>query len=153
MALSSRLGFDAREQRVVSDLARWMGLLGRFQVLAASFVFLLLLAAAALVTTVEVLEPTSGEGLPVSIGEVSRSTMATVVAVVLVVTIVFLRGGMLLVGSAEDLEAASGEDPRVIERLDGALRKLRTYFVLEALLLVGLAGTLCAATILGGPGL
>jgi hypothetical protein len=153
MASSSRLGFDVREQRVVADLARWMGLLGRFQVVAASFVFLLLLAVAALVTTIEVLEPTSGEGLPVSIGEVSRTTMATVVAVVLVVTIVFLRGGMLLIGSAEDLEAANGEDPRVIELLDSALRRLRTYFVLESLLMAALAASTYAATILRWPGL
>lgn len=138
---------------MVSDLARWMGLLGRFQVVAATFVFVLLLAAAALVTAVEVLEPGSAEGLPVSIGEVSRTTMATIVAVVLGFTIVVLRGGMLLIASAEDLEGANGEDARVVEMLDGALRRLRAYFVLEGVLMAAIVVGTYAATILRWPGL
>lgn len=127
-----------------------MGLLGRFQIVAASFVFILLLAAAALVTAVEVLEPGTGD-LPVSIGEVSRTTMASVVGIVLVMTVLLSSGGMLLLASAEGLEAASGDDPRVSELLGVALRKLRGYFVLESLVMAGVVAA--AAALLGWPGL
>ncbi|MCZ7683743.1 MAG: hypothetical protein M5U28_35240 [Sandaracinaceae bacterium] len=111
MRTLSRVPFDPREVRVVSDLARWMGLLGRFQIVAATFIFLLLLAAAALVTTAEVLEPAAGAAADeqplVSIGEVSRGTIAAVVAVVVGFSLVFLRGGMLLISAAEDLETVA----------------------------------------------
>ncbi len=152
MRTLSRVPFDPREVRVVSDLARWMGLLGRFQIVAATFIFLLLLAAAALVTTAEVLEPAAGAATDeqplVSIGEVSRGTIAAVVAVVVGFSLVFLRGGMLLISAAEDLETVAAKDERESHLLDAAVRRLRSYFVLETLLMAAVAAGVYAATIL-----
>lgn len=153
----SRIPFDPREERVVSDLARWMGLLGRFQIVAATFIFVLLLAAAALVTTAEVLEPAAGAAADeqplVSVGEVSRGAIAAVVAVVVGFSLVFFRGGMLLISAAEDLETVATTDERDGHLLDAAVRRLRGYFVLETALMVAIAAAVYAATILRWPGL
>lgn len=151
MRTLSRIPFDPREVRVVSDLARWMGLLGRFQIVGSTFLFLLLLAAAALVTTAEVLEPAAraaDEQPLVRIGEVSRTTVGLVVAVVVAFTLVFFRGGMLLVSAAEDLESVAASDERDGHLLDSAVRRLRSYFVLETLLMAGVAAVVYVATIL-----
>ncbi len=153
MRTLSRIPFDPREIRVVSDLARWMGLLGRFQIVAATFLFLLLLAAAALVTTAEVLEPAAGAASDqplVSIGEVSRGSIALVVAVFVGFSLVFVRGGMLLISAAEDLETVAAKDERDGHLLDAAVRRLRSYFVLETLLMAGIAAAVYAATIVQG---
>lgn len=155
MASKSRIPFDPREERVVADLARWMGLLGRFQFVAATFVFILLLAAVALVTTAEMLEPATGaegEQALVSIGEVSRTGIGVTVAVVLGFSLVFLRGGMLLISAAEDLELLLTKDERDQLHLDAALRRLRSYFVLESVLMAGVVALVYAATILQGSG-
>lgn len=156
MGSHSRLGLDPRETRVISDLTRWMGLLGRFQIVGATFLFVLLLAVAALVTTAEVLEPAAGpspEAPLVSIGEVSRMGIGVVVAAVVAFSLVFLRGGMLLVSAAEDLDAAVSKDERAEGALEAALRRLRSYFVLEALLMIAIAAATYAATILRWPGM
>lgn len=151
----SRIPFDPREERVVAGLARWMGLLGRFQIVAAVFVFAVLLAVTGIVTTVELIEPTAapGEEPLVSIGEVSRGAIAAVVGVVVVLSLVFLRGGMLLLSASDDLETcigkhevARGEGQHALE---GALRRLRSYFVLESFLMVLVAAAVYAATIAG----
>jgi hypothetical protein len=149
----SRIAFDKREERVVSDLARWLGLLGRVQIVGATLIFIMLLAVAALVTTAEVIEPAAGaasEQPLVSMGEVSRGTIGIVVAAVVGFTLVFFRGGMLLVSAAEDLETVMTKDERDGHFLDGAIRKLRSYFVLESLLMMIAAAAVYAATILGG---
>jgi hypothetical protein len=152
MAFTTRRGFVPRDQRIIHELARWMGLLGRFQVVAATFVLLLLLAGAAVVTTIEMLDPAQAEGLPVSIGNVSRTTMAVTTVATLFVTVLFLRGGMLLISSAEDLEETSAEDARVIEHLDSALRRLRAYFVLESVLMACVAAAAYVGAFLRWPG-
>ncbi len=155
MTSHSRLGFDPREERAVSDLTRWMGLLGRFQIVGATFLFVLLLAVAALVTTAEVLEPAAGPGPDaplVSVGEVSRTTIGIVVAGVIAFSLVFLRGGMLLVSAAEDLDTAIAKDKRDDHALELALRRLRSYFVLESVLMVAVAAATYAATLLNTPG-
>lgn len=155
MTSHSRIGFDAREERVVSDLSRWMGLLGRFQIVGATFLFILLLAVAALVTTAEVLEPAAGptpEAPLVSIGEVSRAGIGIVVAGVVAFSLVFLRGGMLLVAAAEDLDTAFAKDTRDESALETALRRLRSYFVLESILMAAIAAATYAATILSSQG-
>jgi hypothetical protein len=148
----SRIAFDKREERVVSDLARWLGLLGRFQILGATFIFIMLLAVAALVSAAELLEPAAGaasEQPLVSIGEVSRTAIGLTVVAVVAFTLVFFRGGMLLVSAAEDLETVTTKDERDGHFLDGAIRKLRAYFVLESMLMVIAAACVYAATILG----
>jgi hypothetical protein len=160
MNTPSQIPFDPREGRAVSDLARWMGLLGRFQIVAAVFVFILLLAAAALVTTAEVLEPASGaesgeaaEEPLVKIGEVSRGAIAITVLIVVAFSLLFLRGGMLLISAAEDLELVAVNEGGRKSHLDGALRRLRSYFVLESILMAGVAAAVYAATILQWPGM
>jgi hypothetical protein len=140
---------------VVLGLARWMGLLGRFQIVAATFIFVVLLAITGVVTTAEVLEPAAnaaGEAPLVSIGEVPRGTVAIVVAVVVGFSLLFLRGGMLLISGAEDLEAVHSEESIDQAHLDSALGRLRNYFVLESLLMVVIAGATYAATIAGWGG-
>lgn len=148
----SHIPFDPREERVIAGLAKWMGLLGRFQIVAAVFVFVVLLAVTGLVTTVELIEPASGSGEEplVELGEVSREAIGAVVAVVVILSLVFLRGGMLLLSAAEDLETVVGKDAREGQpALEGALRRLRSYFVLESFLMVLFAGAIYAATIAG----
>lgn len=156
MGSKSRIPFDPREERVISDLARWMGLLGRFQIVAAIFVFILFLAGVALVTTAEMLEPAAGsdgEQPLVSIGEVSRTGIAIAVTIVLGFTLVFWRGGMLLVSAAEDLELTVTKGERDQLHLDGALKRLRSYFILESVLMTGVVALVYAATLLQGSGL
>jgi hypothetical protein len=155
MGSSSRIPFDPREERVVADLARWMGLLGRFQIVGATFVFILLLAAVALVTTAEVLEPAAGaegEQPLVSIGEVSRTGIAITVAVVIGFSLVFLRGGMLLISAAEDLELVITKGEKDQLHLDGALKRLRSYFILESILMTGVVALVYAVTLWQGAG-
>lgn len=150
----SRIPFDPREERIIAGLARWMGRLGRFQIVAAVFVFVVLLAVTGVVTTVEVIEPatSSGEAPLVSIGEVSRGAVAAVVLVVVLLSLAFLRGGMLLLGAAEDLETVASTDDLDQHHMEGALQKLRNYFVLESLLMIGIVAAAYAGTILGWGG-
>lgn len=148
----SRIAFDKREEHVVTELARWLGLLGRFQIVGSTFIFVMLLAVAALVTAAEVLEPAAGASAEqplVSIGEVSRTAIGITVAVVVGFTLIFFRGGSLLVSAAEDLETILHKDERDGHFLDNALRKLRSYFVMEAVLMAAAAAAVYAATILG----
>lgn len=147
----SRIPFDPREERVITGLARWMGRLGRFQIVASVFVFVVLLAVTGIVTTVQVIEPAAGasEAPLVSVGEISRNAIAGVVVGVIVFSLLFLRGGMLLLGAAEDLETVVGTDELDQHHLEGALRRLRSYFILESLLMLALAAATYAATITG----
>lgn len=147
----SRIPFDPREVRVIADLARWMGRLGRFQIVAAVFVFVVLLAITGIVTTVQVIEPAVGgaEEPLVSVGEISRNAIAGVVLAVVVFSLVFLRGGMLLLGAAEELETVLGTDELDQHHLEGALRRLRSYFILESVLMSALVAGVYAATITG----
>ena len=156
MRSESRIPFDPREARVVGELARWMGLLGRFQVVGATFLFILLLAAAALVTTVEVLEPavgSDGQQPLVRIGEVSRTGIAIAAVIVVGFSLAFFRGGTLLISAAEDLETVASKDETEQQHLETALRRLRIYFVMESVLMMGVAAAAYAATILRWPGL
>lgn len=144
--------FDPREARVMMGLARWMSLLGRFQVVAAVFLFVVLLGVTGLVTTAELIEPASeasADAPLVTFGEVSRTTIALIVALVVAFSLLFLRGGMLLISGAEDLESVVTSDEESAENLEESLRRLRAYFVLESLLMVGVAAAAYAATIAG----
>jgi hypothetical protein len=143
--------FDAREERVVAGLSRWMGLLGRFQIIAASFVFLLVLAVGALVLTAEFVEPVTrtGSDAPlVEMGKVSRETIGIAVAIVVVFSLIFFRGGMLLIGAAEDFDAVNAREQS--SHLETALSRARRYFILEAFLFASLAA-LAYATVFGWP--
>lgn len=155
MRALSRIPFAPREQRVISGLGKWMGRLGRFQIVASVFVFVVLLAVTGVITTVEVIEPATatGEQPLVSIGEVSRGAIAAVVAVVIVISLVFLRGGMLLISASDDLESVATTDELVQHHMEGALRRLRSYFILESLLMIGIVAAAYAGTILGWGGI
>jgi len=135
---------------VISGLAHWMGRLGRFQIVGSVFVFVSLLAVTGIITTVEVIEPVteSGQEALVSVGEVSRGAIALAVGAVVIFSLVFLRGGMLLVGAAEDLETVVDTELDQ-HHLEDALQKVRSYFILESLLMVALAAATYAATIAG----
>ncbi|MFK7991658.1 MAG: hypothetical protein AB8I08_36915 [Sandaracinaceae bacterium] len=144
--------FDPREARVLRGLARWMNLLGRFQIVGAVFLFVVLLGVTGVVTTAEVIEPAiaSGADAPlISIGEVKKGVIAAIVAVVVGFSLLFLRGGMLLISGAEDLESLSEEAELDAASLEEAVRRLRNYFILESLLMLALAGAAYAATIAG----
>ena len=135
------LVLDGREERVVAGLSRWMGLLGRFQIIAASFVFLLLLGIGALVLSAELIEPVAraapDEAPLVEFGKVSRESIGIAVAIVVAFSLVFFRGGMLLIGAAEDLDAMLAREAAA--HLESALSRARRYFILEAALFGSLA--------------
>lgn len=148
----SRIPFDPREVHVVSGLSRWMGLLGRFQIVAAVFIFVVLLAVTGIVTTVEVIDPaasSAGEEPLVSVGEVSREAIGAVVAGVVLFSLLFLRGGMLLLSASDDLDTVVNTDALDQHHLEGALRRLKSYFVLESLLMVAISVGLYYATAAG----
>ena len=128
-----------------------MGRLGRFQIVAAVFVFVVLLAVTGIVATVELMGPIteSGEAPLVSVGEVSRGLVAAIVSVIVVSTLVFLRGGMLLVSASDEIDAVVSTDALDQHHLEAALQRLRSYFMLEALVMVALAVAIYAAIISG----
>ncbi|MGF1470040.1 MAG: hypothetical protein ACFCGT_28300 [Sandaracinaceae bacterium] len=137
-----RVPFDPREERVIAGLARWMGLLGRFQILAAVAILLGLLTVLGLVTTADVFEPQSAPASDtpplVSIGEVEPEATALAILGIGVLGLLFFRGGLHLIAGAEDLEAAIGPDDLSQHYLEEALRKLRGYFMLELVVVSGL---------------
>lgn len=139
---SSRPPFDARERRVIHGLCRWVGMLGRFQIIGAVFVFLLLLAGAGLVATLGGFEDAGDneyEQPLVTFGEVSSTTLTVGVVAMSLFALIFLHGGMLLLGAADDIDAALREDGTEHPHLAGALNRLRSYFVLETGLMSALA--------------
>lgn len=151
-SLPASVLFDPREARVLRGLARWMSLLGRFQIVGAVFLFVVLLVVTGVVTTAEVIEPAMnapGDAPLISIGEVKKGVLAAVVGGVVAFLLVFLRGGMLLISGAEDLEALSDEHTLDTTSLEEAVRRLRNYFILESLLMLALAAGVYALTIAG----
>ena len=88
----------------------------------------------------------------VSIGEVPREALAIAVAAVVVFSLIFLRGGMLLIGAAEDLELVLATDELDQHHLESALRRLRGYFVLESVLAAAALATVYTGAILRWPG-
>lgn len=152
----SRLPFDAREERVIAGLARWMGLLGRFQIVSAVFVFVVLLGTIGVITAAELVEPADEGGVAeeplVSIGEVPRGSVTLVVAASVGFCLVFLRGGMLLISGAEDLDTVVSAEGLSQEDLESALGRLKSYFILESCLMIALAAGAYASTIAGWGG-
>lgn len=138
----AELPFELRDERTIDGTARWMGMLGRFQVLAGS---LALLGAVGLVlgwtyssATAPEVESDTTPPL-VRLGEVSSAEVGVAIAVVVAVGLLVLRGGVLLTDAAEDLEhhihANDGEAPY----LEDALVALAKAFAIDATLLA-LAG-------------
>ncbi len=73
----------------------------------------------------------------IEIGNVSREVVGAAVAAVLVFSLVFFRGGMLLIGAAEDLDGMVAKEPA--GQLESALSRTRRYFILEVLGFAALA--------------
>ncbi len=117
--------------RAIDRAARWMGMLGRFQVLAGGGLALVV-AVGGIVWALNQAGPVEVESSTtpplVRLGEVSTESAALAGAIVLAFGLLFLRGGVMLTDAAEDLERhASG---RAVE---AGLRHLAGYFVTEIL--------------------
>lgn len=126
------------QERAIDGAARWMGLLGRFQVLAGGLISLLVVVGALAwalgqAPTTEVESSTTPP--LVRLGEVSTEALALSGGIILAFGLLLLRGGVLLTDAAEDLEHhATG---RFVE---AGLGHLAGYFVTEiALVAVAIA--------------
>jgi hypothetical protein len=134
------------QERAIDGAARWMGLLGRFQVLAGGLIALLVVVAA---LTWAINQTPSGEvessTTPslVRLGEVSTETLALSCGIILAFGLLLLRGGVLLTDAAEDLEH------HVTGRfVEAGLGHLAGYFVTEiALVAVAIAVVLSIGAI------
>ena len=73
----------------------------------------------------------------------------TVVALAVGFCLVFLRGGMLLIAGAEDLDTVVSADGLSQDDLESALGRLRSYFILESFVMIALTAGAYAATIAG----
>lgn len=133
----SRIPFDPREERVIDGLARWMGVLGRFQVLAGGILLLGVLGVAiAYGMTTGASPTTSSDTTPplVRLGEVPFEAVIAAGAVVVALGALLLRGGVLLTDAAEDLEHVVHTDDLDQHHLENALRRLRGYYRMELFL-------------------
>lgn len=120
------------DERAVDRAARWMGMLGRFQVLAGGVLSLVVIVGG-LVWAVNNASPAEVESTTtpplVRLGEVSTEAAGIAGAIVLAFGLLFLRGGVMLTDAAEDLERhAAGRS------FEAGLRHLTGYFVTEILL-------------------
>jgi hypothetical protein len=103
----AELPFDAREERVIDTTARWMGTLGRFQILSGGLLLLLCVSVGvawtfSAVTAAEVETDTTPP--LVTLGEVSNTQMGIAMSLVALFAIIILRGGVLFNDAADDLE-------------------------------------------------
>ena len=142
--------FDPSEVKVVEGMARWAGLLGRFQVLAGGFLILLVLGAAAVFGLAGALDrgtPVATDTTPpvVTLGEVAPETLTWVALGCLALGALVLRGGIFLTDAAEDFEHAAHGSVAGQEHLVSGSRRLTGYFDMHTLL-AGLAlGAVVAA--------
>lgn len=148
----SRAPFDPREERVVDGLARWMGVLGRFQVLAGGVLLLSVLGIAiAYATTGSASPAAASDTTPplVQLGEVPFEAIVAIAIGIVAIGVILLRGGVLLTDAAEDLERVIHTDDPDQHHLENALRRLRAYFRMEILLV---AATLASVVYWAVPG-
>jgi hypothetical protein len=142
----SDLVLTAEQERSIDGAARWMGLLGRFQVLAGGLISLLVVVAALAwaIGQAPVTEVESSTTPPlVRLGEVSTEALALSGGIVLAFGLLLLRGGVLLTDAAEDLEHHT--TGRFVE---AGLNHLAGYFVTEiALIAVAIALVLGIGTL------
>lgn len=141
----AQLPFDPRDERTIDGTARWMGTLGRFQVLAGALGLLLAVGAIVAWTFGAVMAPeVESDTTPplVRLGEVSTTQLVGAVAIVVFLAVLVLRGGVLLTDAAEDLEHhihATDEDAPYLEDAFVALAKA---FFLDATLVAIVGGAL-----------
>lgn len=133
----ARLPFDARDERAIDGTARWMGMLGRFQVLAGALVLLVSVGVTVAWTFAAVTAPeVESETTPplVRLGEVSNTQLSIVLACVVFVGLLVLRGGVLLTDAAEDLEHHVHSSDEDAPYLEDALTALARAFFIDATL-------------------
>lgn len=127
------------EERAIDRAARWMGMLGRFQVLAGGVLSLVAIVGGVVwaVNQASPVEVESSTTPPlVRLGEVSTQSAAIAGAIVLAFGLLTLRGGVMLTDAAEDLERhASGRS------IEAGLRHLAGYYVTEILLIATVIGS------------
>jgi len=149
---SKALALDPRDARLVDGAARWMGMLGRFQVLFGGLTLFLVVGAGLALWLTDAADGSDASATTpplVTLGEVDPLAVAAVAAVIAMMAALMVRGGTLLIDAAEDFERylAQVSNPSQASAVDGdsllldGLRRLGTYFVLESLLVaVVLAG-------------
>ncbi len=150
---SPALALDPRDARLVDGAARWMGMLGRFQVLFGGLTLFLIVGAGLALWLTDAADGSDASATTpplVTLGEVDPLAVAAVAAVIVVMAALVVRGGTLLIDAAEDFERylhplSGGKSTDESLLLDG-LRRLGTYFVLESLLV----GVVLAAVVFGG---
>ena len=101
----AELPFDAREERAIDTTARWMGTLGRFQILSGGLLLLLCVSVGvawtfSAVTAAEVETDTTPP--LVTLGEVSNTQMGIAMSLVALFAIIILRGGVHVVSPKSD---------------------------------------------------
>jgi hypothetical protein len=156
---SEALALDPRDARLVDGAARWMGMLGRFQVLFGGLTLFLIVGAGLALWLTDAADGSDASATTpplVTLGEVDPLAVAAVAAAIAGLAALLVRGGTLLIDAAEDFErylaqlsSAQASTPRPdgdALLLDG-LRRLGTYFVLESLLV---AVVLAAVVFAGG---
>lgn len=133
----ARIDFDPRQERLIASMARWAGLLGRFQVLAGSLVFLLVVGVAVAYGTTEAIDdPTASETTPpiVILGDITPQTLMSLGIVSLIIGAILVRGGILLNDAADELDRVAHTDEADLQHLETALASLRSYFRMEAVI-------------------
>lgn len=149
----SRIPFDPREERVIDSMSRWMGVLGRFQILAGGALVLTVIGIAIAYGTTEALSPAAqaADATPplITLGEVTLEALVVIGAIVSSLGALLLWGGVGLIDAAEDFERVvhGGEGGR--HHLEAALRRVRGYYRVEALLTLLLLAALLAWAIPG----
>lgn len=143
------LALTPTDARLVDGAARWMGMFGRFQVLAGGLAIALVVLGAFSHWLSGVLEDASASATTppvVTLGDVSSSTVLAVAIVILVVGAIVARAGTLLIDAAEDLERALHVKGTTDAALfDLGLRRLGAYYALETLLVAAVAAGLAYA--------
>ncbi len=138
----TRVALTPRDERSIDSMARWMGLLGRFRVLAGGLLMLAVLGVALAYATTEALEGPAGpsDTTPplVRLGALSTRALALLGTALMLLGGLVLRGGVLLDDAAEDFERIVHGSGPAERHLESALRRLRAFFRLE-LWLVALA--------------
>jgi hypothetical protein len=144
----SRIPFDPREERVIDSMARWMGVLGRFQVLAGGLLMLTVIGVAIAYGTTEAFTETDPAQLAsataaeavadtapplVTLGEVTIEALLALGAVCFALGTLVLWGGVMMIDAAEDFERVHTDDQDQ-RHVANALRRMRSYYRIEALL-------------------
>jgi hypothetical protein len=133
----SPLTLDPGDERLVDGAARWMGMLGRFQVLFGGLSLLFAVGAGLSLWLTDAMEDGDASATTpplVTLGDVSPLAVAGIGVLILVVGGVLVRGGTLLIDAAEDFERhLAHKDGGELLLIDG-MRRLGTYFVLESVL-------------------